>query len=139
MKTIEDYDLALKTAICIGVILFMLLAYFIGLYRAWRQIAKNKDLQLEDKQKMVDFLNSVIMKQFKTDANTKCIYTEAQVKKVVKDTVTETATGFMQWIKSETDIVDNFTGKQLITFLLETGFLNEDGNKHLSSIFEKLR
>lgn len=38
----------------------------------------------------------------------------------------------------DTSIIDNYTGKQLITFLLETGFLNEDGNKYLSSIFEKL-
>lgn len=38
----------------------------------------------------------------------------------------------------DTSKIDNYTGKQLITFLLETGFLNEDGNEYLSSIFGKL-
>lgn len=40
-------------------------------------------------------------------------YTEEEVDKLVRATLTETAEGFMEWLKAETDIVDKDTREVL--------------------------
>lgn len=39
----------------------------------------------------------------------------------------------------DTSQINNFTGKQVITFLLDSGLVSDDGRKTLSLIFEKLK
>jgi hypothetical protein len=39
----------------------------------------------------------------------------------------------------DTSKVNNISGKEIITLLLETDFINNDGKKYLTQIFEKLK
>ncbi len=39
----------------------------------------------------------------------------------------------------DTSKISNMSGKEIITLLLETDFLNGNGKKHLTNIFEKLK